>query len=113
MTLHYLTKPTKPEPLDIETALERSIAQVKAKQAAEAARAVDEKRWCREVAQSVRDERANVAKKRAALAEASKGDFKNVAALFVVQHAYGDLVEALDRLTLSLEEHFTITNGRK
>jgi len=110
VTILYLA--TNPEQLDIETALERSIAQSKAKKAAEAARSVDAKRWLRDVVQSVRDERANVDKKRAALADAQKGDFKNVASLFVVQHAQGDLIEAQDRLNLSLTEHFTITNGR-
>ena len=111
MTILYLT--TKPEPLDIADVLERSVVQAKAKRAAEAARTADERRWLREIVTLIRVERARVEVARAALAEASKGDFKSVAAIFVVQGKLGDLIEAQDRLLLAHAEHFNITNGRK
>lgn len=117
MTIHYLTKPTRGEPLSIETALERdlkrSIVAVNAVKAAEAAKEADRARWLREIVTLIRVERARVEVARAALAEASKGDFKNVAAIFVTQQAMGDLIEAQDRLLLAHGEFFTITNGRK
>ena len=119
MTIHYLTRAEKPEPLDIETALERdlkkSIVESRARKAAEAAKESDRARWLREVAQSVRDERANVEKKRAALAEeiAKPDPFRLVSRLYDRIERLGDLIEAQDRLNLSLTEHFTITNGRK
>ena len=112
MTIHYITKPTKPEPLSIETALERSNARAKARLATEAARTADERRWLREIVTLIRVERSRVEVARAVLAEASKGDFKSVAAIFVTQQAMGDLIEAQDRLLLAHAEHFNITQGK-
>ena len=100
-----------PAPVEGET----SEAELAAAVAAAKAKKADRERWLRDVAQSVRDERANVETARAALAEeiAKPDPFRLVSRLFDRIERYGDLVEALDRLNLSLTEHFTITNGRK
>ena len=102
MTLHYLTKSEKPEPLSITEALERSIAQAKAKQSAEAARAVDEKRWaesekhkawiagCRK---AIADGRIKMRETRAAMAAARA---EHDRAIDDTLNAYVCLVEALD-----------------
>ena len=72
-------------------------------------------RWRAEVVQSIADERAKVETARAALAEevAKPDPFRLVSRLYDRIERLGDVIEAQDRLNLSLTEHFNITNGRK
>lgn len=108
-----LSRATTPESLSIESALERSIAIENGKKAIESARASDKVRHIAAVTREIRVDRVKVATARQALEVASKGDFKNVAALFIERAALLDLVKAQDQLTLALEEFFVLTTGGK
>ena len=98
MTIHYITKPTKPEPLSIETALLRAKTETERKLIqsiadAEVAKAKKHREWIAGCRQTIKAKRAAIVVTGSALRNAQADHDQNIEDML---NAYVCLVEALD-----------------